>query len=119
MRGETDVEIRASSTTRSERDEADDRYFRAHRTPIWDWRMCALYLATLVVATLRRPARVEFWTARTGAITVASAPLDDRYETPKGFYLRHVGGVLRLRGYWSSPDDTFTPHDVFVFARSQ
>jgi hypothetical protein len=54
-----------------------------------------------------------------GAITVASAPLDDRYETPKGFYLRHVGGVLWLRGYWSSPDDAYNPHDVFVFARAR
>jgi hypothetical protein len=53
-----------------------------------------------------------------GAITVASAPLDDRYETPKGFYLRHVGGVLWLRGYWASPADVYNPHDVFVFTRS-
>ena len=38
-----------------------------------------------------------------GAITVASSPLDERDETPKGFYLRRIDGVLWLRGYWSGP----------------
>jgi hypothetical protein len=52
-----------------------------------------------------------------GSLTVASAPLDDRYETPKGFYLRRIDGVPWLRGYWSSPGDVWNPQDVLVFAR--
>jgi hypothetical protein len=54
-----------------------------------------------------------------GAMTVASVPLDERDETPKGFYLRRVGGVLWLRGYWSSPDNLWSPPDVFVFRRGR
>lgn len=53
-----------------------------------------------------------------GAITVASCPLDDRDETPKGFYLRRVDGVLWLRGYWSSSGHIWSPADVLVFARA-
>jgi hypothetical protein len=52
-----------------------------------------------------------------GSITVASPPLDDTDETPKGFYLRHVDGVLWLRGYRSGPDHLWSPEDVFVFSR--
>ena len=33
-----------------------------------------------------------------GSITVASSPLDDSDETPKGFYLRRIDGVLWLQG---------------------
>lgn len=52
-----------------------------------------------------------------GSITVASPPLDDRDETPKGFYLQRIDGVLWLRGYWSSPDHVWRPEDLLVFAR--
>lgn len=52
-----------------------------------------------------------------GSITVASSPLDDADETPKGFYLRRIDGVLWLRGYRSWPGHIFRPEDVFVFAR--
>jgi hypothetical protein len=52
-----------------------------------------------------------------GSLTVASAPLDDRYETPKGFYLRRIDGAPWLRGYWSSPADVWNLQDVLVFAR--
>lgn len=55
--------------------------------------------------------------APTGSITIASSPLDDRDETPKGFYLRRVGDVLWLRGYWSGPDHVWSPGDVLVFGR--
>ena len=54
-----------------------------------------------------------------GSITVASSPLDDRDETPKGFYLRRIDGVLWLRGYWSSPGNLWSPGDVFVFSRGE
>jgi hypothetical protein len=52
-----------------------------------------------------------------GSITVASSPLDERDETPKGFYLRRIDGVLWLRGYWSWPGHIYSPDGVFVFAR--
>jgi hypothetical protein len=51
-----------------------------------------------------------------GSITVASLPLDDSDETPKGFYLRCMDGVLWLRGYWSSPGHMWSPEDVLVFS---
>jgi len=53
-----------------------------------------------------------------GAITVASLPLDERDETPKGFYLRRIDGVLWLRGYWSWPGHIWNPEDVLIFARA-
>jgi hypothetical protein len=53
--------------------------------------------------------------APTGSITVASAPLDETDETPKGFYLRRVDGVLWLRGYWSWPGHVWSPEDVLVW----
>jgi len=52
-----------------------------------------------------------------GSITVASSPLDDADETPKGFYLRRVDGVSWLRGYSSWPGHVWSPEDVLVFAR--
>jgi hypothetical protein len=52
------------------------------------------------------------------SITVASPPLDDTNETPKGFYLRRIDGMLWLRGYWSSADHRWSPEDVLVFSRS-
>lgn len=52
-----------------------------------------------------------------GSITIASSPLDEFDETPKGFYLRRIDGVLWLRGYWSSSDHVWSAEDVLVFAR--
>jgi hypothetical protein len=52
-----------------------------------------------------------------GSITVTSPALDDRDETPKGFYLRRVDGSLWLRGHWFSPDHIWSPDDVLVFSR--
>ena len=54
-----------------------------------------------------------------GSVTVASSPLDGGGETPKGFYLRRIDGVLWLRGYWSRPDNVWSEGDVFVFSRTQ
>lgn len=51
-----------------------------------------------------------------GSITVASAPLSDDDETPKGFYLRRIEGTLWLRGYRSWDGHIWAPDDVFVFA---
>lgn len=50
-----------------------------------------------------------------GSITIASAPLDDEEETPKGFYLRRVEGTLWLRGFHSWPGHVWDPGDRFIF----
>ena len=52
-----------------------------------------------------------------GSVTIASSPLDDSDQTPKGFYLRRIDGVLCLRGYWSWPGHIWSPEDVLVFSR--
>jgi hypothetical protein len=52
-----------------------------------------------------------------GSVTIASSPLDDAELTPKGFYLRRLGGVLWLRGYWSPADHVWAAADVLVFSR--
>lgn len=54
-----------------------------------------------------------------GSITVASSLLDDRDDTPKGFYLRRVEGVLWLRGYRSWRGHVWGPEDVFVFSKRE
>jgi hypothetical protein len=54
-----------------------------------------------------------------GSIAVASTPLDDCEETPKGFYLRRVEGVDWLRAYWSWPGHILSPEDVLVFSRTR
>lgn len=85
------------------------------------WSECPLELAPHLC--LRRVLSVEVaddrprtrGTAPPGAFTVASAPLDDDDETPKGFYLRRVGGVDWLRGYRSWDGHPWQPDDVFVF----
>jgi len=55
--------------------------------------------------------------APAGSITVASSPLDENDDTPKGFYLRRVDGVLWLRGYWSWAGHVWSPTDLLLFAR--
>lgn len=50
-----------------------------------------------------------------GSLTVASPPLDEDDETPKGFYLRRIDGTLWLRGYRSSAGHVWSPDDQLVF----
>ncbi len=52
-----------------------------------------------------------------GSLTVASAPLCDDEEVPKGFYLRRIEGVLWLRGYQSWSGHVWSGEDVFVFVK--
>jgi hypothetical protein len=52
-----------------------------------------------------------------GSMTVASPELSEDSDIPKGFYLRRIKGVLWLRGYWSEPENIWSPEDHFVFAR--
>jgi len=53
-----------------------------------------------------------------GALTVASVPISEDDEVPKGFYLRRIDGVLWLRGYRSWADHQWSADDVFVFAET-
>ena len=48
---------------------------------------------------------------------MVSVPLDEGYETPRGFYLRRIDGVLWLRGYRADAAHLWSPEDVFVFVR--
>lgn len=52
-----------------------------------------------------------------GAITIASTPLTDDDDVPKGFYLRRIKGELWLRGYRSWPGHVWEPDDRFVFCQ--
>ena len=55
--------------------------------------------------------------APSGAITIASMPLDKTDKAPKGFYLRHVDGSRWLRGYWAELDHVWSQEAVWVFSR--
>jgi len=67
---------------------------------------------------LEVPATATSGRAPPGSITIASCPLDDAEPTPKGFYLRSLGGVSWLRGYWSPHDHVWAATDVLVFSRA-
>jgi hypothetical protein len=56
--------------------------------------------------------------APSGSITVASEPLTDDDNVPKGFYLRRIKGELWLRGYRSGPEHVWEPDDHFVFCQT-
>ncbi|MCV2357473.1 hypothetical protein LNV08_00630 [Paucibacter sp. TC2R-5] len=51
-----------------------------------------------------------------GSITVASMPLKEDDDFPKGLYLRRLDGCLWLRGYRSWSGHIWRPEDVFAFA---
>lgn len=50
-----------------------------------------------------------------GSITIISPPIDGNEDTPQGFYLRRISGVLWLRGYWSGPEHIWSPDDAIIF----
>lgn len=50
-----------------------------------------------------------------GSLTIASAPISDDDEYPKGFYLRVVDRQAWLRGYRSDNEHQWSPDDRFVF----
>ncbi len=52
-----------------------------------------------------------------GSVTVASPPLTDDHDFPKGFYLRRIKGTLWLRGYRSDDEHIWEPEDRFIFCR--
>lgn len=55
--------------------------------------------------------------APTGSITVASKPVRDDDDYPKGFYLRVVDGVPWLRGFHCTDQYVWSPGDRFMFRR--
>jgi len=52
-----------------------------------------------------------------GSITVASLPISDDEQFPKGFYLRRIKGRLWLRGYWCDDKNVWNPDDRLVFGK--
>jgi hypothetical protein len=54
-------------------------------------------------------------TAPPGAVTVASAPLSEDDDTPKGFYLRRTHSGLWLRGYRSWAGHVLSAADRLVW----
>jgi hypothetical protein len=54
-----------------------------------------------------------------GSLTVASAPLAQDDDSPKGFYLRRIEGALWLRGYRSWAGHIWSPRDRLAFVRDQ
>jgi len=54
--------------------------------------------------------------APSGSIKIASQPLSDDVEYPKGFSLRVVDGELWLRGYRCDDSYVFEPEQNFLFA---
>jgi hypothetical protein len=53
-----------------------------------------------------------------GSITVASPALANDEQTPRGFYLRRIEGVLWLRGYRCGADHVWSPEDIILLART-
>ncbi len=54
-----------------------------------------------------------------GSITIASEPLTDDHEFPKGFYLRSIEGTLWLRGYRCDFEHVWQAEDRFVFVKGE
>ncbi|WP_088285803.1 helicase [Ideonella sp. A 288] len=53
------------------------------------------------------------------SVTVVSGPLSQDDDTPKGFYLRKIEGLLWLRGYRSDASHIWSAEDCLVFCRAQ
>ncbi len=51
-----------------------------------------------------------------GSITIASAPVSEDEDFPRGFYVRRIKGTLWLRGYRSSSEHVWNPDDHFLFS---
>jgi hypothetical protein len=56
--------------------------------------------------------------APTGSITIATEPLKEDDDFPKGFYLRTINGELWLRGYTADDTHVWNPHDHFIFCKT-
>jgi hypothetical protein len=49
------------------------------------------------------------------SLTIASAPICENHEFPKGFYLRRIEGILWLRGYRDDLEHIYNPRDRLIF----
>lgn len=56
--------------------------------------------------------------APSGSLTVASEPLVQDDDFPKGFYLRRIEGALWLRGYRAGAEHVWTGDDHLLFCRA-
>lgn len=54
-----------------------------------------------------------------GSVTVASQPISEDEDVPRGFYLRVIEGVPWLRGYRSWPGHIWAPSDGLAFIESR
>ena len=54
-----------------------------------------------------------------GSIMIASEPLTEDDDFPKGFYLRRIKGLLWLRGYRSRPQHVWEADDHFAFVEDK
>lgn len=57
--------------------------------------------------------------APSGSITIASEPLTQDDEFPKGFYVRRIKGELWLRGYRAGSDHVWEADDHMLFCRTK
>lgn len=55
--------------------------------------------------------------APSGSITIASEPLLQDDDFPKGFYVRRIKGELWLRGYRDGPEHVWEADDHLLFCR--
>lgn len=73
-------------------------------------KLCPLYLgAFLRLEYLEQP--------ESPYLTIASAKPENDDEHPNGFYVRHLDGVLWLRGYRASDDYEWPLDSEFVFVK--
>lgn len=56
--------------------------------------------------------------APSGSITIASEPITEDDEYPKGFYLRRINGELWLRGYRADHLHVWNSGDHFIFCQT-
>ncbi|MFM7322467.1 MAG: helicase [Armatimonadota bacterium] len=85
------------------------------------WTACPLEAGPHLRLQIRSDREEAGGTAQTrgcappGSITVVSDPIAMDSETPKGFYLRRIGGTPWLRGYRSDDHHVWSPQDRLIF----
>ena len=82
--------------------------------------LCPLGLAPFFRLTYMEQKEVEEETdkqhrAPVGSITIASLPLSNDVDFPKGFYIRKMNGELWLRGYICDDQHIWSKEDTFLF----
>lgn len=82
--------------------------------------LCPLGLAPFFRLTYMEQKEVEEGAdkqhrAPVGSITIASLPLSNDVDFPKGFYIRKMNGELWLRGYVCDDQHIWSKEDKFLF----